>query len=250
MDKDRIQKLKFIIAIFIIVLVVAFVIFRIIKYQTEGEKNMPFNLSKIIVVSTAQKEDISQENEQNNIWNFNIIQTNDVYISIERNKNNTKKDEKIKNISINNIEITEAPAVGVLKPYMPNSLEGENYKYSDEYVINGSLTYRAADKTDYKNLQIGQNGGSVAISFANKQVGTYSSADDTEITYDGTMLSKIGITNEQVKSKVAFDLIIELDDGKKYSGRVELDLNCDNLIENGKSQIEITDFSNIIFKRI
>ena len=46
------------------------------------------------------------------------------------------------------------------------------------------------------------------------------------------------------------DLIIELDDGKKYSGRVELDLNCDNLIENGKSQIEITDFSNIIFKRI
>lgn len=250
MDKDRIQKLKFIIAIFIIVLVVAFVIFRIIKYQTEGEKNMPFNLSKIIVVSTAQKEDISQENEQNNIWNFNIIQTNDVYISIERNKNNTKKDEKIKNISINNIEITEAPAVGVLKPYMPNSLEGENYKYSDEYVINGSLTYRAADKTDYKNLQIGQNGGSVAISFANKQVGTYSSADDTEITYDGTMLSKIGITNEQVKSKVAFDLIIELDDGKKYSGRVELDLNCNNLIENGKSQIEITDFSNIIFKRI
>ena len=250
MDKNKIQKLKFIIAIFIIVLVIAFVAFRIIKYQTEGEKNMPFNLSKIIVVSTAQKEDITQENGQNNLWNFNIIQTNDVYISIERNKNNTKKDEKIKNISINNIEITEAPAVGVLKPYMPNSLEGENYKYSDEYVINGSLTYRAADKTDYKNLQIGQNGGSVAISFANKQVGTYSSADDTEITYDGTMFSKIGITNEQVKSKVAFDLIIELDDGKKYSGRVELDLNCDNLIENGKSQIEITDFSNIIFKRI
>ena len=138
MDKDRIQKLKFIIAIFIIVLVVAFVIFRIIKYQTEGEKNMPFNLSKIIVVSTAQKEDISQENEQNNIWNFNIIQTNDVYISIERNKNNTKKDEKIKNISINHIEVTESPAVGVLKPYMPNSLEGENYKYSDEYVVNDS----------------------------------------------------------------------------------------------------------------
>ena len=124
MDKDRIQKFKFIIAIFIIVLVVAFVIFRIIKYQTEGEKNMPFNLSKIIVVSTAQKEDISQENGQNNIWNFNIIQTNDVYISIERNKNNTKKDEKIKNISINNIEVTESPAVGVLKPYMPNSLRG------------------------------------------------------------------------------------------------------------------------------
>lgn len=250
MNKDRVQKLKFIVAIFIVVLVIAFVAFRIIKYQTEGEKNMPFNLSKIIVVSTAQKEDIPQEDGQNNIWNFNIIQTNDVYISIEKNENNTKKDEKIKNISINNIEVTENPAIGVLKPYMPNSLEGENYKYSDEYVVNDSLTYRAADKTDYKNLQIGQNGGSIAISFANKQAGTYSSAEDTEITYDGTMLSKIGITNEQVKSKVTFDLIIELDDGKKYSGKVELNFNCDGLVENGKSQTEITDFSNIVFKRI
>mgnify|MGYP002590345381 FL=1 len=103
MDKDRIQKFKFIIAIFIIVLVVAFVIFRIIKYQTEGEKNMPFNLSKIIVVSTAQKEDISQENGQNNIWNFNIIQTNDVYISIERNKNNTKTEDLNANLRSKNI---------------------------------------------------------------------------------------------------------------------------------------------------
>ena len=79
MDKDRIQKLKFIIAIFIIVLVVAFVIFRIIKYQTEGEKNMPFNLSKIIVVSTAQKEDISQENEQN-IYGILILFKQMMYI--------------------------------------------------------------------------------------------------------------------------------------------------------------------------
>ena len=251
MDKDKVQKLKFIIAIFIIVLVIAFVAFRIIKYQTEGEKNMPFNLSKIIVVSTAQKEDITQENEQNNLWNFNIIQTNDVYISIERNKNNTKKDEKIKNISINNIEIIEKPTVGELKPYMPNSLEGEIYKYIDDYIVNDSLTYRAADKTDYKNLQIGQNGGSVAaISFANKQIGTYVSGEDTEVTYNGTMISKLGMNDEQVKSKISFDLIIELDDGKKYSGNVEINFDCNGLIENGKSQTEITDFSNIIFKRI
>ena len=91
MDKDRIQKLKFIFAIFIIVLVAAIVVFRIIKYQAEGEKNMPFNLSKIIVVSTAQKEDVEQDATQNEngLGNFNVIQTNDLYISIEKNKNYT-----------------------------------------------------------------------------------------------------------------------------------------------------------------
>ena len=252
MDKDRIQKLKFIFAIFIIVLVAAIVVFRIIKYQAEGEKNMPFNLSKIIVVSTAQKEDIEQNATQNEngLGNFNVIQTNDLYISIEKNKNYTKKEEKIKSVSINNIRIIEAPSVGILKVYMPNSLDGETYKYTDEYIVNDRLTYKSADKTEYKNLQIGQNGGSIAISFANKQIGTYVSGEDTEVTYNGTMISKLGMNDEQVKSKISFDLIIELDDGKKYSGNVEINFDCNGLIENGKSQTEITDFSNIIFKRV
>ena len=64
------------------------------------------------------------------------------------------------------------------------------------------------------------------------------------------MISKLGMNDEQVKSKISFDLIIELDDGKKYSGNVEINFDCNGLIENGKSQTEITDFSNIIFKRI
>lgn len=252
MNKNRVQKLKFIIAIFVVVVIIAFVAFKIIKYQTEGEKNMPFSLSKIIVISTAQKDTTQELNqdEQDSLWNFNVIQTNDIYISIEKNEENVKKDEKIKNITIENIQINEAPSVGTLKAYMPNSLEGENYQYTDEYLINESLTYRAADESNYKNLQICRNGGNITLSFANKEVGTYSSGEDTEITYDGTMLSKLNLKSEDIKSKISFDLIIELDDGKKYSGNVSLDLNCEGILENGKSQTEITDFSNIIFKRI
>ena len=64
------------------------------------------------------------------------------------------------------------------------------------------------------------------------------------------MLSKLGIKDEDVKSKVSFDVIIELEDGKKYSGNVTLDINCDKLVENGMTKNEITDFSNVIFKRI
>ena len=249
MDKDRIQKLKFIIAIFIIVLVVAFVIFRIIKYQTEGEKNMPFNLSKIIVVSTAQKEDISQENEQNNIWNFNIIQTNDVYISIERNKNNTKKDEKIKNISINNIEVTESPAVGVLKPYMPNSLEGRTFTYDTSYLVENGLEYKGGKTSNPKTLEICNQGGSAVIRFANTNVGNFVSNDDTEVQHNGTLLTKIGTTEEETKFQVNFDFIIQANK-IKYKTNITLSLPCENLLTEGTSNKEITDMSGIVFKRI
>ncbi|MBO5348838.1 MAG: hypothetical protein J6A89_03345 [Clostridia bacterium] len=253
MDNKKMQTIKLIIAIFVVIVVATIVTVRILKYQKEGEKNMPFNLSKIIIVSTAIKDDTqSAENQDQNasIWNFNVIQNNDIYISIENNKNNTKNNEKIKSIVIENIQILQNPSIGTVKAYMPNSIDGEKYKYTDEYIVSQSLTYRGAEENNFKTLQISKNGGNIGISFANKEIGTYSSGEDTEITYNGTMLSKLGITNENVKSKVAFDLIIELDDGKKYSGRVELDLSCEGLVETGTSQTEITDFSNIIFKRI
>ena len=44
MDKDRIQKLKFIIAIFIIVLVVAFVIYMIVQCSNERDNRINYEL--------------------------------------------------------------------------------------------------------------------------------------------------------------------------------------------------------------
>jgi hypothetical protein len=247
-DRKKIQRIKLIIAIFVILIIAGIVIFRIYKYQKEGEKNMPFNISKIIVISTVTTEDYeSEESEDNSVWKFNLIQNNDVYISFE---NNTQKDEKIKNISIQNLQILEAPKVGTLKMYMPNSLEGNKYNYTDDFLVNDSLTYRGADENNFQYLQIAKNGGNIGFSLANKEIGKYTSGEDTEITYNATMLSKLGLTDEDVKSKVSFDVIIELDDGKEYSGNVVVDIDCDQLVENGITEKEITDFSDVIFKRI
>lgn len=248
MERKKIQRIKMIIAILAILIIAGFVTYRIVKYQTEGEKNMPFVLSKIIVVSTVTTTDsVPDEGENTFLWNYNLIQNNDIYISIE---NNSKKNEKIKNISIQNIQIIEGPSVGTLKAYMPSSLDGKQYDYADEFIIKESLTYRGSDENNFKNLQIARNGGNLGFSLANTEVGKYSSGEDTEITYNGTMLSKLGIKNEDVKSKVSFDVVIELEDGKKYSGNVILDINCDQLVESGITQNEITDFSSVIFKRI
>lgn len=250
MVNKKVQRIKLIIAIIVVILVAVALIIRIDNYNKNGEKNMPYSISKLIVVSTARQYgdmDNAPVEEAESLWNFDIVQNNDVYIEVG---NNSKNNEKIQNITINNIDIVEAPKKGNLNVYMPNSLEGERYTYTDEYQVHESLTYRGSDENSYNNLQINRSGGLISISFANKEIGKYSSGEDVEVTFDGRMLSKLNLTDDDLKSKVAFDLIIELDDGKKYSGRIELEINCNGLVENGTAQMEITDFSNVVFKRI
>lgn len=42
--------------------------------------------------------------------------------------------------------------------------------------------------------------------------------------HDGTILSKIGVTDDEIKAKLSFDVTIKLVSGTSYSGTVSLDL--------------------------
>ncbi len=81
-----------------------------------------------------------------------------------------------------------------------------------------------------------------------KIYGKYNS-DDTEIKHDGTILSKIDVEYEEIKSKVSFNITIELVDKTQFTGKINLELPVGNIIKTGTSSYEKTDFSDIIFKR-
>ncbi len=78
--------------------------------------------------------------------------------------------------------------------------------------------------------------------------GEYSS-DDEQIQHDGTILSKAGLTNEDIKCKVSFDITIELVSETKFTGTVTLELPIGDVITSGTTNYEKKDFSDIIFKR-
>lgn len=89
------------------ILVVIFIIVGaiMIKYEVEGDKNMPFNLSKIVIVSTAEGVEADGKNK----WNFNIYQNNDLYFYIDRNNGYLGDNTYIEKVRIENIQITKAP---------------------------------------------------------------------------------------------------------------------------------------------
>jgi len=99
------RTIRFSVVVVILALIITVICLLMLKYAVEGENNMPFELSQLIVVSTAEGV---ENNKNENIWNFDLIQNNDIYLYIGKNKS-YKETEIIKRIIINNIKVEEGP---------------------------------------------------------------------------------------------------------------------------------------------
>lgn len=81
-----------------------------------------------------------------------------------------------------------------------------------------------------------------------KTCGEYSS-DEKEINHDGTILSKIGLTYEEIKFDLSFDISIVLVSGTTFTGNVKVDLPVGDIMQSGTLTFDKSDFSDVIFKR-
>ena len=64
------------------------------------------------------------------------------------------------------------------------------------------------------------------------------------------LLKKAGVTKEDIKLKITFDLTIVLQKGKEYKATIYLDLPVGDVIEEGTTSEEITNTKDFIFKRV
>ena len=230
----------------IIVVIIIAIIFTalmlVLKYDEKGEKNMPFEISKITIISTADAEDIK---DSKNLWNKSIDQNNDIYIYIEKNKN-YKKTETIDRIEINNFKITKAPTKGNITMYKPSNSKNAIFEDKDELKTE-KIIFTGDQKTEIKDLKISNQGGVIAFRIANQGVGSFTS-NDKKIDYKD-LLKKINSSYEELNAKVSFDLNIVLNKGKQFKSTIELEIPEEKVIEEGTSSKEITDL-NLVFKRI
>lgn len=232
----------------ILIVMVAIILFVlgiiVLQYNIEGETNMPFILNKIAIISSVEGTD---KEAGSNRWAFDVSQNNDINLYIEKNKNYDKQ-EAIKSILIDNIEIQRNSEKGKINFYRPNTTESGVYFKNVEENLVQTIEYKGAMKTDLKKLEISNQGGLIMFRVANDKVAEYFSNED-EINHN-ELLKKANITVEDLKSKVSMDITIKIESGKEYKANIVLDLPVEGVIENGTSSQEITDTSNIIFKRI
>ena len=149
----------------IIVLIIAVIALLILKYEVEGEQNMPFKLSSILILSNA--EGYQEKESKDYKWDTEIFQINDIYLNIEKNKN-YKETEIIKSIEIENIKINEVPKIGEIKFYRSASNDNNLFNYKEDYKINEKIEYVGDVKSDLSNLKISNQGGTIILRAVNK----------------------------------------------------------------------------------
>lgn len=216
----------------------------VLLYQVEGETNLPFQISKIAIISSVNGKD---NQDEANTWNLTVNQNNDIYLYIDKNKDYNKT-EIIDNIVINNISINKQVQKGEAHVYKPAETDSELFKNSEENIVQ-ELTYTGDMESNIKNLKIANQGGLVVMRFANDNIATYVSSEGEQV--DHSKLLQLTNTNmEELKANVTFDLSINLKSGKSFKANVALDIPIEGVIENGTASKEITETNNIIFKRI
>lgn len=229
----------------VIISIIAIILFIlgmiVLRYNVEGETNMPFELKKVIIISS--QEGIDKENAEYR-WAYDLSQNNDIYIYVERNKNYNKQ-EIIKNVTIDNIKVKKEIEKGTINLYRPNS-SGTIFKNIEENKTD-SLSYVGDLQSNMQELKISNQGGIVSFRYSNDNIAELLSND--EVINHTELLKKANVQEKDLKAILSFDLTIELESGKNYKASMNLEMPVEGVIENGTASKEITEFEDVIFKR-
>lgn len=238
------KKYFHVVVILVIITAILFVLgMSILKYQVEGETNMPFYLSKISIISSSQGLDKEAVDTK---WAFDVYQSNDIFLYLNKNSQYSKQ-EAIKSVSIDSVQI-EGNQKEKINLYQPDSQEEKMiFKNKEENIVQ-NIKYIGDMESNLKQLKISNQGGIIAFRCSYDNLAEYTSNDE-EIKHQ-ELLKKLGISLEDLKVKITFDLTIQLEEGKKYISTISLDFPLEDVIKKGTTSKEITNTEEFIFKRV
>ena len=232
---DNKEKIKWFITMGFIITSFIIVVALMIVYHYDGEMKMPFIIDKILIVSSADGKNKSDNDMK---WNIDINQYSDIYIKISKNTK-VDKTEFLKSVRIENMTVENSDNNQV-KFYMPNSSNADSlFVYDDMYLFDKNLTYQAGAVDDSKTLKIGNQGGTIVFRTAKMNIANYS----------GLLLKKANISSESLKYKIKFDLIIETSSAT-YKTTLSYELPIGKIEDEGISKFYAEYFDKIIFKRV
>ena len=243
---ERMKKkiLKISLSIIIVILVLFIAMMYLLTYHEEGEANIPFKISKIVIVSGV---DGVQNEAQGTQWALDVNQNNDIYLYIDKNKNYGKT-ELIENVKISNFTITKQTEKGEIRIYKTSSEENKMFNNSREFEID-ELTYTGETQSNIKQEKISNQGGIIVFRCANNKVSQYLANNVSEVNYS-QLLQMTGVSQEDLNISISFNIEIKVVDKKTYQATIKLDLPVEGIITKGTTNLEIKNLEDIAFKII
>ena len=243
-EKTKAKIIRIIVSIVVVISLIFTLMIIMLKYHVEGETNLPFKISKIVIVSSIEG---TQAGQTENRWEINVNQNNDIYLYIEKNENYGKT-EIINKIKLNNFQIQKETEKGNIIIYKPSTEENRMFNNIMQNEIK-EITYEGETEANLKQLKIANQGGLLAFRCANNNISKYISNEAEEVNHD-KLLQITKVKQEDLKTNISFDLIIDVLNKNKYQSTINLELPVGDIITEGTTNIEITDLKDVVFKII
>lgn len=241
--QNKVKVLKKYAFIAFLLIAICISILLMVKYNVEGEKNLPLELKEIEIRSIIY----AQSNNAENILESSVEQDNDIYIKF---KDNDKIERQVENIKIENLKIEKVKDIGTIKVLKPTSNQNQNYfQNSTEDYTGKTLEYSANTVDNFEKQEFAQNDGMILFRISNQNLGTYILTEDG-VQYNENLLEQLGTNSEEIKLNVTFDIVLMVSDKEQYKGTINLELPAQKFGENGRVSKSITDFSDVVFKKV
>ena len=223
--------------------------------QNTVSKNVNFEIDKIVAYSDV----IIRENEKNQRadWELGIDQFTDLAIYLKTAQDAKIEETDIKEISIENIHILEAPKLGEVVFYKRKLNDYSSRKLEtikDSIVNDGYIRYDVIEnnkKIDFNELQYKKDMTlPIIIGYLNENVRREFIIHDlsTPLIFDSSILKRVNVPINALKSKMEFTIKIKNTLDQIYESKTVVDLPITEDIYNGNQTEVIRATSNFELK--
>lgn len=267
-----IKNKKRLILILLVVLVVTFIVvyFSFMKVRRsnnifaiesekiyEENKDNLFSLDEIILFSNAEFEDLSPEQ---NLQDISIHQYNDIAIKIKaNNENGINESNTINELYIDNIKIeSNKEGIGEKKFNYKRYLDFAKYRdiENNQDRIDFKILHSNEEQVEeeYDNPTFFTDcSNPITLSLIYKNVLEHCTATNAgSLAYDGSILKNANVNVENLEAKVSFDIHLKNNLNEEFICKVSFYINLDgygNSLYNGKVNTKI-DASGYKFLKI
>ena len=231
---------------------------QVLKFANKNDKTT-FSINEITLFSSCDVK--NKLSGKSNFTIENLFAYTDIAIFINKNSSESTLENTLKDVTLKNFSIDQAPQDGQAKLYykslnqfakslLPNQLENSSENLQN---IENELDFETISKetSDFSNPILYNNcENPITLSYLIENIKTdYTILDtSTPITYNGSLLKRCAVPISNIESKISFEIYITNYKDEKFKSKVFITIpfkNDTNSIYDGN--ITIKQNTNFVF---
>jgi len=231
---------------------------QVLKFANKNDKTI-FSINEITLFSSCDVK--NKLSGKSNFTIEDLFAYTDIAIFINKNSSESTLENTLKDVTLKNFSIDQAPQDGQAKLYykslnqfakslLPNQLENSSENLQN---IENELDFETISKetSDFSNPILYNNcANPITLSYLIENIKTdYTILDtSTPITYNGSLLKRCAVPISNIESKISFEIYITNYKDEKFKSKVFITIpfkNDTNSIYDGN--ITIKQNTNFVF---